>query len=321
MLSRYIDALTGIFRRCRDKHEAQAVGRTVLGDMSAEPGLLKAVLAHHLTKKGALDIRHYPVLSINLDLNPYFGLDANCWIPHPSRSTRISTKSIHHHGNMLLSTATVFGPGYEHWTFHPPEVIDPAQGLFRLRLIERVPHPVGHVAFVDRQIAHLPMYPPSLSITLALWSNCFPTTWRDRLKRIGFLKRNEELLRRLAAATGLVRALDLKIVEYYDYYPTVGGFQGMKERCEFPRTCNEDYLYSLFHVLQETRNADLAGLIDRQPAANRPLIEQLRASAGSRSKAGFHPATDAHANFTRKASWRHGGAGHHPALRSGKPQA
>ena len=86
-----------------------------------------SVLEKHLHTPGSLNTRHYPVVGIDIELNHLFGLVANCWIPLPNRATDVSTKAIHHHGEMLLSTVTAFGPGYEHWTFEKPVMVDAAR--------------------------------------------------------------------------------------------------------------------------------------------------------------------------------------------------
>jgi hypothetical protein len=286
VLDRYTDRLTAIFKRSSSKHEAHEKSRAILHEMSGDPAVLPAVFRGHIETPGTFNTRHYPVVSMNIALNPYYSLVANCWITLPGGETNISTKAIHHHGDLLLTTVTAFGPGYEHWTFHKPQLVDASRELYSLRLIERAAHPLHHVAFVDSDIPHLPMYPPSLSITLALWSSKKATTWKDRLKRVPWLKRNEAALRRVARRLGMVRALDIKIVEYFDFYPTDDGFKGMKEREEFGRGPNEDYLYSLFHILQRTGNEGLGAAVERQLAAGTPmdnpalvrsLLDELRA--------------------------------------------
>ena len=166
----------------------------------------------------------------------------------------MSTKAIHHHGDMLLTTATAFGTGYEHWTFATPCVVDAKREIYELKVLEQAPHPKNHVAFVDAYIAHLPLYPPDLTITYALWSSRFPTTWKDKLKRQPLLQNNSKRLRDLAAKIGLAKQLELKVVEYFDFYPSAEGFRGIKSREEFARTNNEDYLSSLFQIIQETGN-------------------------------------------------------------------
>jgi hypothetical protein len=255
--------ITRVFTSSVDKRDAHQRVRPILEQISREPEFLRAALARHLTRKGVLATKHYPVVSIPVALTPHFELVLNCWIPLPGGNTNLSTKAVHHHGAMLLSTATVFGPGYEHWTFSAPRAIDAARGLYTMDLLEAAPHPLHHVAFVDARIAHLPMYPSSLTITLALWSNSKPTTWVDHVKHMPLLKRNEQVLKRAAMRLGLQRQLDLKVVEYYDFFPTDDGFVGMKERQEFARGPNEDYLYSLVHILQTTGNAWLGPAVRR----------------------------------------------------------
>ncbi len=276
----YITALTDIFMKAANKHEANYQSRRVLQDMSGDASFLTAALERHLTTPRVLNAKHYPVVSFDVELNPYYGLVANCWIPLPDRATDISTKAIHHHGDMLLSTVTAFGPGYEHWTFTRPKEVDPASELYSMNIIERSPHPQNHVAFVDSYVAHLPFYPPSLTVTYALWSNRFNTTWKDHIKRFPLLQRNSAALKSLAGRVRLSRQLDLKVVEYFDFFPTAEGFRGIKERKEFERGPNTDYLPSLFHVIQETSNEHLWPLVQQHLDSgvyleNAQLIKQL----------------------------------------------
>ncbi len=163
--SRYIDALTHVFATAPNKHEANYRSKPVLEEMSHDPGFFTAVLEKHLATPEALNTKHYPVVGIEIELNHLFGLVANCWIPLPDRATNISTKAIHHHGDMLLSTVTAFGPGYEHWTFKKPELLNEQTESYALKLIEHEPHPLNHVAFVDSYVAHLPFYPGDMTIT------------------------------------------------------------------------------------------------------------------------------------------------------------
>jgi hypothetical protein len=277
---RYLDELKAIFTRVRDKHEANFQARQVMTEMAGDSAFLTEILRRHLQKAGSLNVKHYPVVGIDIETNPHFTLVANCWIPLPDKATNVSTKAIHHHGDMLLTTATAFGAGYEHWMFETPAVVDADKEIYELKILEQAPHPLHHVAFVDAYIAHLPLYPPDLTITYALWSNRFPTTWKDKVKRIPLLQNNSQRLRDLAVKIGLAKQLELKVVEYFDFYPSREGFCGIRNREEFPRTTNEDYLASLFHVIQETGNDSLASEIRAKLNAdeaieNRAAVEKF----------------------------------------------
>jgi hypothetical protein len=313
LVDKYVGALNEIFKSAPDKHEANYRSRSVLEEMSGDAAFFTEALERHLRTPGALDTKHYPVVGLEIELNAYYGLVANCWIPLPGRQSDISTKSIHHHGNMLLTTVTAFGPGYEHWTFTRPEVIDADAELFEMKLIDRTPHPLHHVAFVDSYIAHLPFYPSETSVTYALWSNKFPVTWKDHVKRLPVLQRNSEKLRSLAVKVGLARQLDLKVVEYFDFYPTPEGFRGIRERNEFKRGPVEDYLYSLFHIIQATGNERLAPvfeeLLDKGEAKENPqlvrrLLEDLRSGRRIEGRLSSMHYNIAGANFTRQEAER-----------------
>jgi hypothetical protein len=203
----------------------------------------------------------------------------NCWIPLPNRDTDLTTKAIHHHGDMLLSTVTIFGPGYEHWLFTRPRL--KAGLVHTLNAVDVSPHRLHDVAFVDDHVPHVPLYPKSLSVTLALWSSQSDVSIKDRIKRIPVLKRNSAALRNAAVRLGLRQALDLKVVEYFDFFPVPDGFEAMKDRKEFDLGPNEDNLHSLFHVISETGNAALSGVIKQTLASgavkNRALVESLNA--------------------------------------------
>lgn len=254
---RYLRQLRQCFRQHRDKREAHRAAREILGEASYDPMLLREALARTLHTPGSLARGHYPVIALPVAQELDFELVFNCWIPRPDRRTDHATKAIHHHGSLLLSTATVFGPGYEHWTFSPPEVVDPAEDRYRMRLLGAEPHPKHHVDFVDAQLAHLPLYPAALSVTLALWSGSAPTGAVDRLKRSRVLQRYRAPLKALAQRLRLTRALALNVIEFFDFVPRARGFWGMRQRVEFPLGSAHEHRQSVLAILQQTGNESL----------------------------------------------------------------
>jgi hypothetical protein len=303
----YIGSLKQIFASAPNKHEANYRSRPVLEEMSHDPAFFTSVLQKHLRTAGALNTQHYPVVGIDIELNHLFGLVANCWIPLPDGATNISTKAIHHHGDMLLSTVTAFGPGYEHWTFEKPELVSEETERYALKVIDHSPHPLNHVAFVDSYVAHLPFYPAAMTITYALWSSKFQSNWKDRVKRVPLLQKNSARLKQLAMQAGLTKQLDLKVVEYFDFYPTTEGFCGIRNREEFERGPNSDYLYSLFHVIQKTGNDSLVPLIKDQlgqhlenPRLLQDLIRKMEAGEPIEGRLSPTHYGIARANFTKQ---------------------
>ncbi len=280
MLHTYLRALRETFRSQRDKYSAHDRARPILADIAADRSFMTEALEAHLRKPGALRALNYPVVAVDIELNADFGLLLNCWIPLPDGDTDMSTKAIHHHGHMLLSTTTLLGPGYEHWVFSRPRSLDSTGSLVAMRVEQRGAHSVGNTAFVPDETPHLPMYPAALSVTMALWSNRLPTTWRDHLKRVPAFSRNTDRLRRLGVRMGLARTLDLKVVRDFDFFPCDDGFRVMRDRQEFGLGPNSDHLCSLFHVLQGTGNESLGPVMeDRlrsgEELPNRSLVESL----------------------------------------------
>jgi hypothetical protein len=279
-LSSSLSALRRAFAAAPDKHTAHRDAGRILQDMAASPAVFAEILARHLTTPGALSTPHYPVVSMAIEASPDFDVVANCWIPLPDADTDVSTKAIHHHGEMLLTTVNAFGHGYVHWQFTTPE---PAAGANEcsMRLTERALHGAGSVAFVDAYVPHVPFYPPSLTITYALWSTRRRSTWKDRVKRVPALRRRSAALRRLAVSLGLKDALELKVVRDFDYCPAGDVFITMQDREEFARGPVEDYLYSLFHVIQQTGNEAAAPAVrarlDAVGDRDRPLVARLLA--------------------------------------------
>ncbi len=140
-----------------------------------------------------------------------------------------------------------------------PEEINQEQ--YAMRVLDVSPHRLHDVLFVDSWTCHVPLYAESLCITLALWSNDKRTSLRDRVKRIPWLNNHAAILRNIAVSAGLKRALDLKVVDSFDFYPDGRGFKRLKQRIYFPRGPNEDYLHSLFHVVQRTGNEHISSQV------------------------------------------------------------
>jgi hypothetical protein len=270
--------LLSIFKRASSKYEAHQQSRNVLRAMAADPSCLRAALADAIQKPGGLNARHFPSIGLPIAHNAHFTLVANCFLPLPNGETDITTNSVHHHGHLLLTTVTTFGPGYRHWRFTSPKAVDPERDVFSLEVLDREQHGPNHVAFVDSLMPHAVMFPSSLTVTFALWSSRHEVTWRDHIKRLRALEARREWLEKIVRRFRLSAALGLNAEGYFDFYPVEDGFKGMRRRIQFQRGPNEDFLHTLFHILQQTGNENLAP--DGRPVAGVPvenprLIEQL----------------------------------------------
>lgn len=304
-LDRAFSELTDRFRRTRDAQEAHLASVPLLQDLAASAGLVEAILSRHLARPDVLRTPHFPVVSFHIARNPYVHLLANAWMAHPDQRTDLTTKAIHLHDRLFLTTVTIFGPGYEHWLFERPRR---RGGGYRTRLVSIAPHPPGQPAFVDTEVAHTSTFPSRLSLTLCLWTP----------ERPGLLRRAGARARR-AARDGRARIpaslrppaalLDRPL----DFYPgaglLAGRLAGLPERHAFPFGPCEDYCHSLVHILQETGCEHLAAAFTARTAALPGPAKAAAETALARMQRGESVAgrysegqtTDPTANFTRAA--------------------
>ena len=52
-----------------------------------------------------------------------------------------------------------------------PKLVDPVEGLYSMHLVDHGMHCLHDLAFVDAYVAHVPLYPSTLTITVCLWSS------------------------------------------------------------------------------------------------------------------------------------------------------
>lgn len=273
-----IDRLREIFRAAPTKHEAHGRATPIMDEIVRDPGFLTSALLRYVSNPTSLQLGNYPVIGMVLESNPDFDLAAHAWIPHPDGDTDLTTKAIHHHGELLLTTGTAFGPGYEHWLFTTPEPLTRTSDRFRMELTHQGIHGLHEVAFVDAYTPHVPLFPADMTITYCLWSTRSESTWRDSLKRVPILQRNSASLRRLVTRAGLATAFEVKNVSYFDFYPGERSMIGIPERDEFQRGPNVDHVNNLFYVLQQTGNEDVAEII---PGGNLPAELRIRLAEGA----------------------------------------
>ena len=258
----YVAGMHDIFRTHADPYRAHEEARGLLAEVSRAPAFVKAVLQQHLAEAETFNRpRKNPVLEFVIEDNEYFTLIANCWIPRDDRDTTLSAQSIHHHGSLLLTTTAIHGTGYETWNFTEPEPIPGGEFLFNMSVSQAGRHPAGNIAFVDAYLPHIVFYPEQLSVTLALWSSSTPKNWKAALKKMPLIQRFKKPLKATLQFLGLARALELNVVTLFDYYPVGGAFKGLVKRVMYPMGTNENYLRNMFHVVQQTGNADLGEVI------------------------------------------------------------
>ena len=277
----YVRGLTDIFRTHADPYRAHEEARGLLAQLAKDPKFFAAVLQQHLSDIETFNHpRKNPVLEFVIEDNAHYTLIANCWLPRDDRDTKLSHQSVHHHGTLLLTTTALHGSGYETWNFTKPEPVAGADLLFNMSVTQAGRHPIGNMVFVDAHIPHIVFYPEQLSVTLALWSDSAPGSWKTRLKKMPVIQRFKKPLKATLQFLGLARAFNLNVVTLLDYYPVGSAFKGLVRRVMYPVGTNDNYLRNMFYVMQQTGNTDLGEVVDwalkngRERMLNPRLVEQ-----------------------------------------------
>lgn len=242
------------------KIDAHKSSHRLLELASHDKNIFSEIIHFSASKLGFLSGKNPPTIGLEVFRDKNFQLIANFWIPLPKNIEPQSVTYLHHHGSLILSTVTAFGPGYYHWLMKPQKIISSDKELFRIEMIEKGPHYLHHVGLVNARNIHVPMFAPELSVTYALWSNEKNTNILDKLKAIKILSKYSKLLRTVLTKIGLGNTLQLKNSTYLDFYPVEGGFKGVKHRPKFELLLGptSDYLHSIFHIIQATGNENIA---------------------------------------------------------------
>ena len=195
-------------------------------------------------------VRHYPTLAFPIEENEDFTLVANVFLPLPDKSRDLSFQSIHHHGQLILTTISAFGAGYESIVFKPGYSIDEETGLTDMQMDRFYHNELYNLAFIDKLTPHVVFYPEAPSITLALWSREKHEAL-DRMKKMRVRQSMKKPLKRIITMAGLNAAVGLNQVDHNDFYPKDGKIWGLKDRLGYPEGTNDNWLQNVFSVVQQ----------------------------------------------------------------------
>jgi hypothetical protein len=228
-----------------DFRRAHELSRAVLESLSRDDESVRHVFRACVATPGFLaSARINPVIALPVFETARYTLVANCWFPHPTRGTEVSHQSIHHHGNLLLSTVAAHGPGYESFLFERDYEIGDTRRVKDLRLKARWRNARGQYEFVDSYVPHLVFYPPEISVTFALWSRERPRRFQavsTIVKKLGLGAAAAKAVR----ALGVARALDVNQQRDLDFAVEEGAFVALQSRASYAPGSNASFLCAL----------------------------------------------------------------------------
>lgn len=270
-----IELITDIFRN-NERYEAHVKLKPVLIEMAKDRSYLDAIIKQNIQKEGFLaQKRINPVLAFPIFENKDFSFVAHAFMPLPDRNVDLTHQSIHHHGNLLLSTVNCWGEGYESILFKKGYKITEDEAF--LEVDKHYVNTLYNYEFIDSNTPHVVYYPKEITITYALWSNEKESA-ADGMKKLGVLRKYKKQLRNVIKMVGAERFLNLNKVEFMDFYVDSGKVIPMKERVRYQEASSKNYIENLFYFLQQIAYDDTNSLknsIDQLPMDFRKKVEPL----------------------------------------------
>ena len=264
--NKYIKEITSVFQiHNNDRYECHKIAKDILKRAAADKEFLFEIIRYNLSDPEFVQKkRHYSTLSLPIINTPDFNMVINVFPPLPDRRTDISFQSIHQHGNLLLTTASVFGPGYESIVYKKNYGIDPATFITKMEKEKIYTFKSGEVEFIDAFTPHVVFYPPSISATLALWSNKTKTN-SEGLKKLSVLQKFKDPIKKILKFIGLSKSFNINEIIFFDFYPEKGKLYALKERLVYNFIgSNDNFIQNIFHFIQSCGFQDENFLLELQ---------------------------------------------------------
>jgi hypothetical protein len=285
----YISELTRIFSRHCDRYTAHSLSLPVMQQMAADNNFLHAAIKWNFSDPRFLSApRDFSkLLKLYIFRNKDFELVMNIFPPDPFGGKGTSVKSIHHHKNLLLTTVTLFGNGYETILFKPDFSVDKDKTV-NLQMERMFVQPLHGHTFIDRLVPHVVFFPPELTVTLSLW--CLHERRRiDLLRELPGADRLNKPVARLLHRLKLGGKLGLNDVSDVYFRIENGRFKVIDFKISYPSGTADDTAFNLLCFLKTINFDDAAYMRQvasdrRQDAGVRHLVQQFLQSPGSFSE-------------------------------------
>ncbi|MGV3631017.1 MAG: hypothetical protein ACO1O6_07415 [Bacteroidota bacterium] len=250
-LDDYISELRTIFSENQDRYKAHELSRPILLELARDKRFFRQIIEKNISFPDfGSQKRITPVVALDIEVNDMFSFIAHCWLPQPDSDTEMSNQSIHHHGDLLLTSVASLGPGYDSILFKKGFSFDKESTLASMEIEKVYKNPYMNIEFIDVNTPHIVFYPDDLSVTYALWSNYKPKT-NEKFRKLGFLQKNRRKIRKLMDMLNLSKAFDLNSYQYVDFFPANGKVYVMKDRIRYPEGSAESFAYGFFSILSK----------------------------------------------------------------------
>jgi hypothetical protein len=284
----YIIKILALEKQYQDRREFHKHVEPVLEEMGRDDEFLKMVIRRNFEDPGYLAQKWslYNIPFFYIYETADFNLKIHFFPGMKNFVKGTAAHCIHHHNNYILTTAAIFGPGYEAMLFDKNIVMNPVTHETNLKLHKYFSQGDFPVHSVEAWQPHLVYNPQSFSATLQLWT---PDEKRatDNLRTNPFLKAIKMPLRKIIYALGLEKKFGIAARKTFQWYPVGKHFMAIEENQYFEPTrkatgpeVNSYSMQTVFYFIQQ-RNLGDTGLLKRMkdnsstPSYYLPYIEKL----------------------------------------------
>jgi len=233
----YIQEVLALEKQYTDRKTFHKKAEHLLAKMGADDEFLKLVIKRNLLDKGFLDQKWslYNIPFFYIYETADFYLKIHFFPSMKNYVQGTAAHCIHHHNNYILTTAAIFGSGYETLLFDKDVKIDPKTLDAKLKISKHFTQKEHPIHCIDAWEPHLVFNPEKFSATLQLWT---PDQKRvtDNLRVNPILKAIKDPLRKLIYAFGMEKQFGIAAQHTYQWYPEKDHFKAIEENVYFEPT-------------------------------------------------------------------------------------
>ena len=235
--SPYIQEILSLEKKFPNRREFHKNAEHLLSKMGSDDGFLKLVVKRNFEDQGYLkqewSLYNIPFFYIYETADFYLKIHF-----FPSMKNYVAGTAahcIHHHNNYILTTAAIFGSGYETILFDKDVEMDQNTLDAHLKINKHFTQKEYPIHCIDAWEPHLVFNPEKFSATLQLWT---PDQKRvtDNLRVNPILKAIKNPLRKLIYVLGMEKQFGIASKKTYQWYPIGNQFKAIEENEYFEPT-------------------------------------------------------------------------------------
>ena len=283
--SHYIKEILSLEKKFPNRKEFHKNAEHLLSQMGSDEEFLKLVVKRNFEDPGYLKQQWslYNIPFFYIYETADFYLKIHFFPSMKNYTPGTAAHCIHHHNNYILTTAAIFGSGYETLLFNKDVDVNPSTLNANLKINKHFTQKEFPIHCIDAWEPHLVFNPEKFSATLQLWT---PDQKRatDNLRVNPILKAIKNPLRKIIYLLGMENRFGIASQNTYQWYPEGDHFKSIEENEYFEPTRKaigpEVDAYSMqtvFYFLQNRNLLDLSFLqnlldSDTTPEYYKPFI-------------------------------------------------